>query len=209
MYGSVARFAGRQPLFPDSQHVVLLHPAHDSHIPMLYPYMDQSLETHNSYRYEGRADGKDATEVQGESRQDAGSCRHTLCAVLVTSLRHIRTDQARRAYRSLGRRRPTGGDAYRTVARRVQFLHKSDSVCVLQQEVSQRFRRHFEEQALLRTSEVLRVCCHVLHYEHAQIVLLRQQQQLINTTPSWSRHIRVLHLQQYGSLGAIGNEILD
>lgn len=75
----------------------------------------------------------------------------------------------------MGRRHLIGGNTHCTVARRIQLLHKSDSVRVLQQEISQRFYRHFEEQALLWTSQVLRVCCHVLLYEHAQIILLRQQ----------------------------------
>lgn len=202
MCGSVARRPGRHPLLPHSQLTLLLHTAHDSHIPVLYPHMGKGLETHHPNGHQGRADGKDATEIQSESRQDARSCGHTLRALLAATLCHIRKDQARRGCGEMGRRDPAGGDTHCAVARRLQFLYKPDSVCFLQQEVSKRFRRHFEEQALLRTFEVLRVCCHVLHYEHAQIVLLREQQQLVNTTPSWSRHIGVLHLQQYGSLGA-------
>ena len=92
--GGVARRLGWHPLLPHSQFFVLLHPAYDSHIPLLHPHMGQSLETHNSYRYEGCADGEDAAEIQGESSQDVGSCRYPVRVVLAAVVRDLRKDQA-------------------------------------------------------------------------------------------------------------------
>lgn len=95
VHRGVAGRLGRHSLLPHSQLVVLLHSAYDPHIPLLHPHMGQSLETHNSYRYKGCADGEDAAEIQGESREDVGSCRYPVRVVLVAVVCDLRKDQAR------------------------------------------------------------------------------------------------------------------
>lgn len=176
--GSVAASRGRHALLPDRQSDPLLRAADDSHISLLHSHMDQGVAQAHTHRHQGRPDGEVTAEVEGEGGQDAGRGRHTLRSLVAASLRDLRRDQAGRRYRRRGRRDPADRYADRPVVGREQFLHKSDPLRLLQQEVPARLHRHSQERSVLRQAQVLRDRSDdVLLDEHEKVLLLRQQQQ--------------------------------
>lgn len=127
-----------------------------------------------THRHQGRPDGEDTTEVEGEGGQDAGRGCDTLRSLMVASLRNLRRDQVGRRRGGEGGRDPTDRHADRPVAGCQQLLHKSDPLRILQQEIPARLHRHPEERPMLRQAQVLRDRRDdVLLDEHEKVILLR------------------------------------
>jgi len=125
--------------------------------------------------------------VVGAGCQDAGGGGDSFRTVLAPAVRDIRPDQAGRRHGGLGGGRSRRGNSDRPVAWRLQFLHQPDPVRFLQQQVQERLRRYFAEQALLWPSSVLRNggCRRIVLSQYAQVVLLLKQQ-LVDTQASTS-----------------------
>lgn len=202
----MAASQGRLAILPDWQSDPLLRAADDTHIPLLYSHLDQGMAQAYTHRYQGRPDGEDTAEVEGEGGQDAGRGRDTFRPLMVASLRNLRRDQAGRRRGREGGRDPADRHADCPVAGRQQLLHKSDPLRFLQQKVPARLHRHLEERPVLRQTQVLRDRRDdVLLNEHEKVLLLcqqQQQQQLVDETClAWtagpSGQQRFLHIQSH------------
>lgn len=203
--GNVATSQGRLAILRDWQSDPLLCAADDTHIPLLHTHLDQGVAQAYTYRHQGRPDGEDTAEVEGEGGQDVGRGRDTLRPLMVASLRNLCRNQAGRRRGRAGGRDPADRHADCPVVGRQQFLHKSDPLRFLQQEVPARLYRHPEERPVLRQAQVLRDCRDdILLDEHEEVFLLRQQQQqqlVDETCLAWtsgpSGQQRFLHIQSY------------
>lgn len=174
--GGVAAPEGRHPLLPDRQSDPVLRTPHDPHLPLLHPDLDQSVAEAHTLGHEGRPDGEDTAEIEGEGGENAGRRGDTLRPLVAAFVRDLHGDQAGRRAEG-GRDRPHS-DADRPVAGRQQLVHQSDPLRLLQQKVSARLRGHSEERPLLRQDQVLRDGGHdVLVHEHEEVLVLREQQQ--------------------------------
>lgn len=172
----VATPEGRNPLLPDRQSDVVLRTSHDPHLPLLHPDLDQSVAEAHTLGHEGRPNGEDTAEIEGEGGENVGRGRHTVRPLVATPLRDLHCDQAGRRAKG-GRDRPHS-DADRPVAGCEQLVHQSDPVRLLQQKVSAGLRCNSEERPLLRQDQVLRDSGYdVLVHEHEEVLVLREQQQ--------------------------------
>lgn len=118
-------------------------------------------------------------------RQDAGGSGHTVRAVLASSVRDLRQDQARRRDHRLG-----GGNLdflhpHRSMAGSLQLLHQPHTVRLLQQQIPSRIHSHPEEPTVLQHTALLRRRRHgqLLIGKHAEVVVLRDQQLHQAATP--------------------------
>lgn len=64
------------------------------------------------------------------------------------------------------------GHTDRPMAGRLQLVHKSDSVCVLQQEVQTRFRRDYPIAQLLRTTKVKSAIRLLFYHRYTEQIIL-------------------------------------
>jgi len=67
----------------------LLRVTNDTHISLLYSHLDQGVAQAYTHRYQGRSDGEDTAEVEGEGGQDVGRGRDTFRPLMVASLRDL------------------------------------------------------------------------------------------------------------------------
>lgn len=170
----MAASQGWLAVLPDWKSDPLLRPADDTHISLLHSYLDQGVAQAYTYRYQGRPDGEDTAEVEGEGGQDAGRGCDTLRPLMVASLRNLCRDQVGRRRGGEGGRDPADRHADCPVAGRQQLLHKSNSLRFLQQEISARLHRYPEERPVLWQAQVLRDRRDdVLLDEHEKVILLR------------------------------------
>lgn len=124
----LARSSQRISLLRNRPPVVLLHIANDTHLDVLRADLDKGVQEAHPRRHQGRPDGKDAAEEQGQSGQDAGSCRHPVRGVLAAAVHHLRPGQDGRRTVAQRRRTDTHGGPDRSVARIVQLVHQPDTV---------------------------------------------------------------------------------
>jgi len=172
--GKVATSQGWLAVLSNWQSDSLLRIANDTHIPLLYSHLDQGVAQTYTYRCQGRPDGEDTAEVEGEGGQDVGRGRDTLRPFMVASLRNLCCSQAGRRRGGKGGRDSADRYADRPVAGRQQFLHKSDPLRFLQQEVPEWLHCHLEERPVLRQAQILRDRRDdVLLDEHEEVLLLR------------------------------------
>ena len=88
---------------------------------------------------------------KGESREDAGGGGNYIHALLVATLRHFHSDQVGQwADGAVGGRPISLRDTGRSMAGRVEFLHQSHPLRVLQSKVPTRVHGHHPERLLLR-----------------------------------------------------------
>jgi len=153
--GDMATSGGWLPVLSDRQLDPLLRAANDPHIALLHPHMDQGVAQTHTHRHQGRSDGEDTAEVEGEGGKNAGGGRDTVRPLVAAPLRHLRRDQARRRRSGKRGRDPADRHTDRSVVGRQQLLHKSDPLRLLQQEVPARLHRHFEKRSVLRQAQIL------------------------------------------------------
>lgn len=166
----------RNPLLPDRQSDPVLRTTHDPHLPLLYTDLDQGVAEAHTLGHEGRPNGEDTAEVEGEGGENVGRGRNTVRPLVAAPLRHLHCDQAGRRAKG-GRDRPHS-NADRPMAGSEQLVHQSDPLRLLQQKVSARLRRDSEERPLLRQDQVLRDGGDdVLVHQHEKVLVLREQQQ--------------------------------
>lgn len=134
----------------------MLRATDDPDLNVLHIDLDQSVTPEHPFGHEGRPDGSHATDVQSQSDQDAGCCGDNFCLVLAAVVCDIRAYQAGRRDRRVGGRGVEGRDTDRSVARLKQLLHQSHPLRFLQQKVSPRVCRDYEERPMLWQAALLR-----------------------------------------------------
>lgn len=194
VFGGVAGLSGRKPVLPAGQPGPLLRGADDRDIAVLRDDMDQGVAPDDTNGQQGRPDGTDPAEEQGEGGENAGHGRHPVRRVVVPAVRDIRPDQTGRPAHVLGRGFPARGYANRPVAGRVQQLHQPGSVRVLQQEVPPGIHGGVAEPELLGNAPVQRERDVRQFLVGQQGILLHHQPSRVHQAAGQPGDERVLHI---------------
>lgn len=168
------------------------------------------MEAYNPDRHPRRPNGTNAAKIQSQSRQNAGGRRHTVCPLLVASIRDICKDQIRRGNRSLGRRNITDSHSDSSMVGRFQLMHQPDPVRIFQQKIQKGLHGYSKKQEMLRQTSLLRNSgFNVIKHVNEEIVALSPQQHLHKPTISTGtrRCCSLLHLQQHRCLILYGYDV--
>lgn len=92
VHRSVAGLHERSSLLPDRQPGLLLYPTDDPHYTMLRFDLDQSMEKKYTDRHQGRTDGENAAEIEGQGGKDVGGGSNTVRIVMAAIIRDLRED---------------------------------------------------------------------------------------------------------------------
>lgn len=198
--GGVAGLPGRQPVLPAGQPGPVLRGAHGGHIAVLRDDLGEGVAADHTHRQQVRSHGAHPATEQGEGGEDAGHGGGAVRRVLAAAVRDIRPDQAGRPAGAVGGGLPSGGHADRAVAGRVQQLHQSGAVRVLQPEVPARLHRRAPEPPVLRHPAVQREPAALgvgqRQRRRQGVVVLHNQSSRVHQTAVQPGDERVVHIQR-------------